>query len=247
MKALAKAVLPKKLVQAIGQWRLRQREWKVSQANVGRSTSEVFSEIYANNTWGGKPGEFHSGSGSYGLAATLYLDTINEFIANHNVRSVVDVGCGDYEIGARINVDDYTGVDVVPALIDRNNAEFGSAHRRFMCLDAAGADALPSGDLCLVRQVMQHLSNDQIQVILGKLKAFKYVIVTEHQPSVRDFKAPNIDKAHGKDTRLYYGSGVYLDKKPYGAKLTLLAEHPGKDDDLDIHARGPIRTFLVDV
>jgi hypothetical protein len=197
MKALAKAVLPRKLVQAIGQWRLRQREWKVSQANVGRSTSEVFSEIYANNTWGGKPGEFHSGSGSYGLAATRYLDTINEFIANHN-----------------------TGVDVVPALVDRNNAEFGSAHRRFMCLDAAGADALPSGDLCLVRQVMQHLSNDQIQVILGKLKVFKYVIVTEHQPSVRDFKAPNIDKAHGKDTRLYYGSGVYLDKSPYGAKLT---------------------------
>lgn len=247
MKALVKAVLPRTITRPLGQWISRRRKWQESQRNIGRSASEVFSEIYAKNTWGGKPGEFNSGNGSYGPAAELYIRTINNFIVSNGVTSVVDVGCGDYQIGRRIDVADYTGVDVVPALIAHHQAVFGTDSRRFACLDAAGADPLPTADLCLVRQVMQHLSNSQIQSILQKLAAFKYVIVTEHQPSARDYKAPNRDKGHGEDTRLLYGSGVYLEQHPFNARVRLLAEHPGRPSEVEVHERGPIRTFLVEL
>lgn len=245
LKALVKAVLPGKAVQNIRQFLLTRREWRRSQANAKRSASDVFSEIYARNLWGGNPGDFHSGAGTHGPAASLYLSTINAFIKKHHVLSVVDIGCGDYEIGSKIEVSNYTGIDVVPALTDRNNAVFGSETRQFMCLDAAGVDQLPSADLCLIRQVMQHLSNTQIKAILRKLDIFKYVIVTEHQPSEKDYRDANRDKAHGDDTRLYYGSGVYLDQPPFNLQTRLLAEYPGDPTRLDVHERGPIRTFLV--
>jgi hypothetical protein len=247
VKALAKAVLPRRAVQTIRELLLKRRKWRKSQANKKRSASDVFSEIYANNVWGGSAGDFHSGAGTHGPAAPLYLSTINAFIKEHHVLSVVDIGCGDYEIGSKIEVAQYTGVDVVSALTDRNNAAFGSINRQFRCLDAAGVDELPAADLCLIRQVMQHLSNDQIMAIVAKLGAFKYVIVTEHQPSERDYRSANRDKAHGDDTRLYYGSGVYLDQPPFNLRTRLLAEHPGDYTQLGVHERGPIRTFLVNL
>lgn len=247
MKTLAKAVLPQMAVQTISKLLLKRRKWRKSQANKNRSASDVFSEIYTKNLWGGGAGDFHSGAGTHGPAAPLYLITINAFIKEHDVLSVVDIGCGDYEIGSKIEVPQYTGVDVVSALTDRNNALFGSINRNFKCLDAAGADSLPIADLCLIRQVMQHLSNDQIMAIIKKLDDFKYVIVTEHQPSEEDYRSANRDKAHGDDTRLYYGSGVYLNQPPFNLRTHLLAEYPGNPVQLDVHERGPIRTFLVDL
>ena len=130
----------------------------------------VFEEIYANNEWGGQPGEFYSGVGSDSAAADQYVQTIGEFIAARSIPTVVDIGCGDFRVGSRIVAQSpdliYIGTDIVETLIRRNQSEFGRANVSFVCLDAVSA-VLPEGDLCLIRQVLQHLTNAEIASILA--------------------------------------------------------------------------------
>jgi hypothetical protein len=64
---------------------------------------EIFSEIYETAQWGGKRGDFCSGRGSDPRVAAAYCSTIREFIVEHGIRSVVDLGCGDFEVGSRIS------------------------------------------------------------------------------------------------------------------------------------------------
>lgn len=238
-------IVPDTVKSRFRHFRLRAEIERHASENRERTAESVFSEIYANNLWGGREGEFNSGAGSAGEAARLYLDGINAFIRSRDVSSVVDIGCGDYSVGQRISCDRYTGIDVVPAVISHHAAAFGNGHRSFVCMDAAGPESLPSGDLCLVRQVLQHLSNAQILAILEKLKQYRYAIVTEHQPAVRDFVSFNRDKVHGRHTRLYGGSGVYLDHPPFDATVDLLFEHRGDPAAVEVHDRGSIRSFLI--
>jgi hypothetical protein len=60
-------------------------------------------------------------------------------------------------------------------------------------------DKLPEGDLCLIRQVLQHLSNRQISRVLANCTKFPYLVVTEDVysgPRVR----VNLDIMHGPTT-----------------------------------------------
>lgn len=218
---------------------------RIRHRNVQKSTRDVFTEIYANNLWGGNTGEFYSGTGSDVQMAEPYIRLVQSFIKEQNVRSVVDLGCGDFRIGRHIAeaAESYVGVDIVPALVDRNRAEFGSDKVSFLCLDMINDD-LPSADLCLIRQVLQHLSNQQIAAILAKIRQYPYTMITEHYPSVGLAGKPNIDKPHGPDTRLYNNSAVYLDLPPFnvqGVRLLLEVEDPQY-----LVAEGQaIRTMLV--
>jgi SAM-dependent methyltransferase len=184
--------------------------------NENRTACDVFTEIYSNNRWGGKSGELHSGSGSRGLAADAYCDMVSEFIKKHNIKSIVDVGCGDFQIGKRIAplVQSYIGIDVVTDLINLHSSTYGSDAVHFVCLDVTH-DALPTADLCLVRQVFQHLSNSQISSVLKKTRGFEHVMVTEHYPKMTDKFIVNRDKPHGADTRIYDDSAVVLDSPPF--------------------------------
>src|SRR5262249_6315737 len=81
----------------------------------------------------------------------------------------------------------------------------------------------PDADLCLIRQVMQHLSNREISRLLKKTRKYAYVIVAEHQSEID--VTPNIDIQHGHATRVdLHGSGVYLDKPPFSVPVRQLAE-----------------------
>ncbi len=77
-------------------------------------------------------------------------------------------------------------------------------------------DELPSGDVAILRQVLQHLSNAEIKRVVEKLYNFKYVILTEHLPEV-DFE-PNKDIISGQGIRLKKQSGVKLSEAPFNFK-----------------------------
>jgi len=212
VKRTLKPWLPKAVLEA---WRRARRfaehlEFK----RLGRR--ETFTRIYAKNLWGGQPGEFCSGLGSTDTHADNYAKMVREFIASHDVRSVVDLGCGDFRVAARFIGPglDYTGVDIVPELIAHNQAHHGSETLRFLSRDIL-EDDLPRADLCLIRQVLQHISNDEIQTVLTRLSGFTHVIVTEHVPNAAHLRAPNHDKPHGPDTRIPEGSGVFLEHAPF--------------------------------
>jgi SAM-dependent methyltransferase len=182
--------------------------------NAGRSPEAIFSDIYTRNLWGGRSGEFNSGRGSDDKE--LFASIVNKFVDEYAIRSIVDLGCGDFRIGQQIARPSikYVGVDVVPALVERNQALFASEHISFERRDLI-TDGLPTGDLCVIRQVLQHLSNDQIRTILPKLLAFRYALLAEHHPAPRKFRKANLDKPAGADTRIVFGSGVFLDRPPF--------------------------------
>jgi SAM-dependent methyltransferase len=191
------------------------------------SPQETFERIYASRAWGtGGGNPFDSGTGSTDQFTRAYVDTITAYSEDRRLSTIVDLGCGDFRVGSHLiksaNVD-YIGVDVVRPLIEHHNKAFSDSRTRFLCLDII-SDPLPAGDLYLIRQVLQHLSNAQITKILHKL-ASQHVIVTEHIP-VGQPVHPNRDKATGPDIRLYSCSGVYLEFPPFNRQLETLLEVP---------------------
>ena len=185
-----------------------------------RSPEEIFSRIYENHHWGG-PGEgYYSGHGSDEALARPYAEAVRNFICAKGIRSVIDLGCGDFRVGSLLQLDrvSYVGVDVVPKLIARNQAKYAREGVSFTCLNIVD-DSLPQAELCLIRQVFQHLSNAQILSVLGKLHQYRFVIVTEHYPApeVKGVVA-NKDKATDGETRIVDGSAVFLDLPPFNVK-----------------------------
>jgi SAM-dependent methyltransferase len=214
--------------------------------NRGRQVTEIFNDIYLRNRWGGEQGSFNSGSGSTNEHAQLYAQVIRQFIRDHNVQRVVDLGCGDFRIGVQL-IDtgiEYIGIDVVESLVRRNRELYGSARVSFECSDII-EDALPEADLCLIRQVLQHLSNEQITRVLRNAGRYRYVLVTEHYPALHAARCKNLDKPCGEDVRVYDGSAVYLDAPPFNQALSA----PLLDVDAGRYLLYPgerIRTYLIE-
>jgi hypothetical protein len=201
----------------------------------GLSVEQTFETIYKNNLWGGPPGEFYSGTGSAMKIADPYCNYVRQFIRENYIKSIVDLGCGDFRVGRRLVVQNtsYVGIDVVSSLIERNTREFGREGVSFQTLNAID-QVPPAGDLCLVRQVLQHLSNEQIMRVLRNCGSFKYLIVSEHA-MLRNSCAKNGDKVHGYDTR---PSGIELDKAPFECKVKTILEAPIGPNEV-------VRTVLI--
>jgi SAM-dependent methyltransferase len=186
--------------------------------NRNKSNEEIFSKIYKNKYWGGEEG-FYSGEGTYVQDLELYIQAVVNFIKENKIESVIEIGCGDFHVASRIvqetNIH-YTGIDVVPDLVSHLNNKFGKENIRFLCIDASSSEfQLPHADLCIIRQVLQHLNNDSIQKILQNTSHIPQLLVTEHIPLKPELI--NADKPTNGYIRLQNKrvSGVYLDKAPY--------------------------------
>ena len=214
LKAMLLAVLPAPVVRAV---RRRRRE-KVLREFRGLSTPAVFDKIYADGLWG--DGDFNSGRGSRDSAIVApYVDATRRFFASLPAPpDAVDLGCGDFAVGSQLRdcCRSYVACDVVPALVARNACRYPGTE--FRVLDLA-ADELPAGDVVMIRQVLQHLSNREIARVLPQIeRKFKYLILTEHLPADELFE-PNLDKPAGADVRVHVnGSGVVLTRAPFNLR-----------------------------
>lgn len=183
-------------------------------------TEAAMSQVYDKHLWGGFDVDFYSGDGSHTPQIVApYITVVRDFLGTFKTRlTVCDLGCGDFNVGRDLVAASalYIAVDIVPALIIRNKKTFIMPQLEFQCLDIAVAD-LPAADCVLIRQVLQHLSNAEIQRIVKKLKNYQYVVLTEHLPE-GDFE-PNIDIISGQGTRLKKKSGVNLLQAPFHLKV----------------------------
>jgi hypothetical protein len=222
---------------------IKWRRW----SNRRAAAQVVFDRIYRRGNWGGDGSVPMSGRGSRGRPAELYINLIADFITHNDIKSVVDIGCGDFVIGSGIldrvpSEVSYIGIDVSAVAIDHNIENNARQNARFVRLDAS-VDEVPNGQLCLVRQVLQHLSNRQISGILSKLSGFGYVIVTEHHPL--EARVFNSDKPHSGDTRVVDGSGVFLDRPPFNVtSMVRLLEVAAKEGT---PSEGKIVSWLIDL
>ena len=212
----------------------RWQKWQKAGYYKRLSVSEAFSAIYRSQAWGSiEDRPFCSGDGSIREEAVgPYCAMIRDFIAANNIRRVVDLGCGDFAVGSRF-VDpavDYVGIDVVPDLIRYNQEHFAVPGVEFRCMNII-EDELPPGDLCLVRQVLQHLSNAQIQQTLKSLRRYRYVIATEHVYAGAGLRR-NRDKPQGPGTRIPRRSGVFLESSPFNCPAKLVLEVPLADNQI---------------
>lgn len=199
---------------------------------IGLSNKEIFNKIYNEKYWGASEVDeqpYFSGGGSHNpILVNTYVGAVARFLRSFDGNpSVVDLGCGDFNVGSRVRVfcDKYIAVDIVESLIEHNKNAFSSLNVDFRTLDMTDAlsiESLPKAQIVFIRQVFQHLSNDQIDSILRVCKSnFDYLVLTEELPNNENFNA-NLDIPTGYSTRLTINSGVCLTKPPF--KLQPLSE-----------------------
>ncbi|MCX7551443.1 class I SAM-dependent methyltransferase [Xanthomarina sp. F2636L] len=195
---------------------MKKKEVVIKKLNKPWPTKEAMEQIYEMKLWGRDNSDFYSGEGSHlPEIVNPYLDVLISFLISFkNPLVVCDLGCGDFNVGKELvkYTKRYVAVDIVPDLIEYNKEMFKEENLEFHCFDIA-TDDFPSGDCALLRQVLQHLSNSEVQNIIKKLTNFKYVILTEHVPE-GDFK-PNKEIISGQGIRLKKQSGIDLLAPPF--------------------------------
>jgi len=183
-------------------------------------TKKAMEQVYSKGLWGGNKHDFYSGEGSHHPdIVNPYINALISFLTSFESPLVVcDLGCGDFNVGKELvkHTESYIAVDIVQALIEDNKEKFREDNLEFRCLDIA-TDSLPFGDCVLLRQVLQHLSNTEIERILSKLTDYKYVILTEHIPEGEFI--PNKEIISGQGTRLKKHSGLNLLEPPFNFKV----------------------------
>jgi len=199
---------------------MKEKENKSKSIKKPWPTKEAMEQVYEMKLWGGSSSDFYSGIGSHlPEVVNPYIEVVISFLDSfQNELTLCDLGCGDFNVGKELvnYTRKYHAVDIVTSLIERNREKYREDHLEFHCLDIA-IDELPSGDCALLRQVLQHLSNTEIQRIVSKLTDFEYIIVTEHLPE-GDF-IPNKDIISGQGIRLKKNSGVNLTAGPFNLKV----------------------------
>lgn len=147
------------------------------QRGIGEADHKAaFEEIYRSNAWGAG-----SGLGSLSDATYAYRDYLQSFLAMNNVRSVLDIGCGDWQFSQHIDwgTIDYLGVDVSETALARARAH-ERANIAFRLMDAT-RDDLPAVDLVILKDVMQHWPNAAIDAFLPKLARCRWALITNRQ------------------------------------------------------------------
>ncbi|NGX59354.1 MAG: Trans-aconitate 2-methyltransferase [Chlamydiae bacterium] len=143
-------------------------------------SEQVFTQIYETQSWGANEDSMgFSGPGSTVRSAAPYMKFLQDFIKKYNIRTIVDVGCGDWTFSQYIdwNGAKYTGFEIVKNIIEKNNEQFANANINFVHGDATKLD-LPKADLLICKDVLQHLPNADIQDFLKKISKFKHCLLT---------------------------------------------------------------------
>ena len=187
----------------------------------GGSNRDVFSGIYESQCWGQALGNrYYSGAGSRDEEIIRpYIDFLISFIKANAIKTFTEIGCGDFFIMEKV-LDavpyvTYFGLDVADGLIQYNNEKYGNSRISFFQADATDINCIiPHAELLIIRQVLQHLDNASISLILNRTSDYKYTLLTEHL-SDRDDYVPNLDKPTGANIRLAMNSGVYVEDAPF--------------------------------
>ena len=133
-----------------------------------------FGKIYADRIWGRG-----SGYGSSRSATRKYRAFLTNFITNNDVESIVELGCGDFQVMKLVVKKGikYTGYDVVSDVINKNRSKFESSNIQFQLL--SDYSALDSGSLLICKDVLQHLPIQECKKIIREVfPQYRHVLVT---------------------------------------------------------------------
>lgn len=135
-----------------------------------------FTHIFETNLWGAP--ESRSGTGSVDEQTSRIRETLPALLRELNAGSFLDIPCGDFAWMRHVPMPGihYIGGDIVPALVERNEREFGMgvagtgvASRSFRVLDLT-SDVLPCVDVVFCRDCLVHLSFANIRKAIRNLQ-----------------------------------------------------------------------------
>lgn len=143
----------------------------------------------------------NSGRGACNHYGIYKAEIINNFIRQHNLKNIIDFGCGDGNQTSLINIDNYTGIDISDYIIDKTKNKYINdiSKQFFTYKELYNITPKPIYDLSISLCVLYHLIDDNIYYnYLNDLYTFsnKYIIIY-----ATDYNDPNIhNKNNGSST-----------------------------------------------
>lgn len=110
---------------------ISQKQKELQRFNFRANTESLDSGAFWNTQYaqGG-----NSGTGSYNHLAQFKSDTINAFLIQNNIVTVLEIGCGDGNQLQQIQYAEYIGVDISPVIIEKNREKFiEDSRKQFYC------------------------------------------------------------------------------------------------------------------
>lgn len=102
----------------------------------------------------------NSGAGSYNKFAEFKADTLNNFVKEHNIRSVIEYGCGDGNQLRLAIYKSYLGFDVSPVALSRCKEIFHTDRTKsFKLMNNYEGE---TAELTLSLDVVYHLIEDEV-------------------------------------------------------------------------------------
>lgn len=140
----------------------------------------IFNSIYKSNHWN-KSTKFRHNEQSYSgpgsIPNSIQTDNLiielENFFKKKNIKKVLDAPCGDCAWIKKIfsTKIEYTGVDIVEDLVNKNKTEFMSYKNvNFYCRDLLEFNEFDDYDFILLRDFFIHLPIKTIKKILLNLK-----------------------------------------------------------------------------
>ena len=142
------------------------------------SLSQSFNQIYKTNTWGdGSLTKPHSGRGSIPDNAQPYVDFVRKVIHTYKLKKVLDVGHGDFKMWRDWQFPgiDYLGVDISDEATRVARSNYPNLN--FITLDLVQAKTMPSSDILISKDCLQHLPNHTILMLLRKFSNYEFLII----------------------------------------------------------------------
>lgn len=152
---------------------------------------EIFNSIYLNSVWGGD-----SGAGSRKENTGEYRKFLHSFIKTKEIKTIADLGIGDFQLYNDMGFSNLypdvklQGYDISTVVLKRTQV-YSNENITFSLGDARKVK--PQVDLVIIKDVMIHWSNKDIDEFCQDLPKSKYIIVSH------DIKGdPNEDIVAGK-------------------------------------------------
>lgn len=134
---------------------------------------DIFNKIYTESLWG-----YKSGRGSDPEVVASWINIVNEYLSKEDIKTILDLGCGDWRIGKTLNLQNkkYLGVDTSSVIIEEVSS-YSSENIKFVCEDIEEM-SFPEVDLVLIKDVLQHLPTKSIINIVDKIiKSSRYALL----------------------------------------------------------------------
>jgi len=145
-----------------------------------------FETIYQKNKWGNG-----SGSGSVPKYCDKYLQFLSKFLTDNSIKSVVDIGCGDFQLYENFDWSkvSYAGCDISSTALSMARERTNLPLHEVSSLDETlNFVKNQNPELVILKDVMMHWTDDELKYFLTRLTEFpwKWVVTANNYKYSRD-------------------------------------------------------------